>query len=170
MRGEPGHELLRQGPLLGAVGGRCAAANEVRRTLLKTDDSGTNLMSRPGKQKGNVRHFRDKHFGNRYCFLHKIAIKKSVHNPCTTPAQAVSRVSQACRVGRAQPFAQGIYFGEMSLSNERSCTTHPPNPLYNPARFNMIYHVWNCLESLYCCCVFCLECLRISVLQTIPKK
>ena len=39
------------------------------------------------------------------------------------------------------------------FSNERSCTT-PPNPLYKPARFNTIYHVWNRLESLYCCCVF----------------
>ena len=90
--------------------------------------------------------------------------QKSLHNPHTTPAQAVSRVSQASHVGRAQPFAQGIYFGEMSLSNERSCTTHPPNPLYKPARFNIIYHVWNCLESLYCCCVFLFRMSSDSIL------
>ena len=73
-----------------------------------------------------------------------------LHNPCTSGFSSFTSLS----CGTRTTLCTSNSFGQRSFPNEHSCTTPPPNPLYKPARFNMIYHVWNCLESLYCCCVF----------------
>jgi len=83
--------------------------------------------------------------------------KKAVHNPYTTPAQAVSRVSQASRVGRAQPFAQAFTSGRWVFPMSVFAQPIPPTLCTSQPGFNKVL---SCLEMLRivllltACCVF----------------